>query len=389
MKHVKFVLCLAAITSLISACGAKLQDPGTDSSTHWLSPCAKDSTCGVGFQCVCGSCTRTCDTTTGCDSLGGLCAAFSCLDTAEPVSVCSKACTEDSQCPANLQCAGGACQLRWSTSPAATSFTLTNSSAPDAGTSSGSPSASILPVTPNHEPPDAATPASPTTTDRGLQTAEPASPSSDPTIPSAASSSETPDAGGPNCPATKLSFAACGGMETDKYYWNGTSCEAAPDCECTGSQCSSLFTSRALCVSQFAACVDEIPVCTDYPITFNPLPAGELPPYSVRLASESPEPAASTWTSATWSGPFAYPETSNCTPGPRCPQTRSFHFKQDAKEVNIEVLFDWINHPMAPFSEVPIDVMIFSNSYGLRELRVRAAGTQQPLFWVAGPMKAL
>lgn len=66
---------LAAAT--LSACGARVDGGNTGSETHWLSACSDDADCGE-FSCLCGVCSRSCDSNGQCDEvsdLGAQCAA--------------------------------------------------------------------------------------------------------------------------------------------------------------------------------------------------------------------------------------------------------------------------------------------------------------------------
>lgn len=89
---------------------------GTDSSTHWLSPCRSNGDCG-SLDCVCGVCTKRCANTTGCLDLSkvAVCAASEASGCGEPSNVCVASCAKTSDCAAiatGLGCVNGQCVQR-------------------------------------------------------------------------------------------------------------------------------------------------------------------------------------------------------------------------------------------------------------------------------------
>src|SRR5688500_812411 len=58
------LLVLLAAT-LASACKDDTSRPQTGSETHFLTRC--DQSCGDGFECVCGVCTKPCTETPSCE----------------------------------------------------------------------------------------------------------------------------------------------------------------------------------------------------------------------------------------------------------------------------------------------------------------------------------
>jgi hypothetical protein len=64
-------LLLGAIALVcVAACGAESTTSATDTKTNWLGQCEKDSECSEGLECLCGMCTRGCEQTDECSSLG-------------------------------------------------------------------------------------------------------------------------------------------------------------------------------------------------------------------------------------------------------------------------------------------------------------------------------
>lgn len=61
-----------AVLALAANCGSRTDNlpRGTDSSSHWLATCDADAACPSGQSCLCGVCTRECDETRDCRSLG-------------------------------------------------------------------------------------------------------------------------------------------------------------------------------------------------------------------------------------------------------------------------------------------------------------------------------
>jgi N-acetylneuraminic acid mutarotase len=67
--------------SLFPQCGSKIEDPGSDSSTHFFSRCDADAECGEGLSCECNRCTLRCAATNECGTLANSsCEPASALD---------------------------------------------------------------------------------------------------------------------------------------------------------------------------------------------------------------------------------------------------------------------------------------------------------------------
>lgn len=108
-----WALGLAAM--LVPSCGGSTAEPGSDSNTHWLSKCGSDADCG-GLSCVCGSCSRRCDSDESCGTLPGATCAVPATCDAEATATataCVRACTVDLDCQAirkDLVCSTGQCE---------------------------------------------------------------------------------------------------------------------------------------------------------------------------------------------------------------------------------------------------------------------------------------
>jgi hypothetical protein len=108
-------LLLGSVLALGASCGGTTRS-GTDSNTHWFERCSDREDCG-GLECLCGVCTKVCNTESQC---GGLAEAVcepisSCTGSAQATSVCTAECSGDAECTAlgaSLTCADGHCESR-------------------------------------------------------------------------------------------------------------------------------------------------------------------------------------------------------------------------------------------------------------------------------------
>lgn len=60
----------ALAVSTVYGCGAHVEGGNTGSETHWLQACDSDSDCGQ-YSCLCGVCTRGCESNAQCEEPGG------------------------------------------------------------------------------------------------------------------------------------------------------------------------------------------------------------------------------------------------------------------------------------------------------------------------------
>jgi len=123
---------LVAVLLLAGGCGAT--HGSSESETHFLGFCQDE--CGAGLDCICGICTKACDSVDPCLKLAAqatcdISSAGVCAD--EPVSVCDVKCTSDVECDelgSGYACEAGAC--RWGTELTASDGD--GSDGPDTGT---------------------------------------------------------------------------------------------------------------------------------------------------------------------------------------------------------------------------------------------------------------
>jgi hypothetical protein len=108
-------LCLAAL--LAPACKDDSSRPQTGSETHFLTRC--DESCGEGFDCVCGVCTKACTETSSCEeySAAAECGPVPDRDSLCPYSVvammCDVTCRSDADCTSlgsDHHCEDGECR---------------------------------------------------------------------------------------------------------------------------------------------------------------------------------------------------------------------------------------------------------------------------------------
>lgn len=149
------LLALAVLAHLFG-CQSSTNAIETGGETHFLKSCSpEDNTCGSSFECVCGVCTRLCDTELSCSSLAGA----SCVPPGEPrcgadtVPRCDVECRRDDDCSAVSPfhvCDNGMCRTQGprpmppevttdvtssdvATSESSSSALVSSSAPPDAG----------------------------------------------------------------------------------------------------------------------------------------------------------------------------------------------------------------------------------------------------------------
>ncbi|HMJ12172.1 MAG TPA: hypothetical protein VK524_12195, partial [Polyangiaceae bacterium] len=116
------VLALVALVALACLCSCGLSHSESNSNTSWLRQCDANAQCGSGLECVCGRCTRACNTAEQCgdDLPGASCkptseqpAAASCHGTAEQsAQTCALGCRSNDDCAevgGALVCRSGYC----------------------------------------------------------------------------------------------------------------------------------------------------------------------------------------------------------------------------------------------------------------------------------------
>jgi hypothetical protein len=106
--------------ALLHAVGCTANEPPRDlgGETHWLQPCAGDSDCAQGSQCLCGVCSRPCDHTRACVAPESACVPFAslpapiCSGPAPAPALCLPRCVETRDCAehnAAFVCSAGHC----------------------------------------------------------------------------------------------------------------------------------------------------------------------------------------------------------------------------------------------------------------------------------------
>lgn len=109
-------LALAAASLNLFSCGATTKEGGTEvgGSTHWLQKCKADSEC-AGDICYAGVCTKACTEDSQCGAKSECSSGVNLLSSAEDLScatrysVCFETCKKDSECGSGMACSGGLC----------------------------------------------------------------------------------------------------------------------------------------------------------------------------------------------------------------------------------------------------------------------------------------
>lgn len=111
----RWAVLLAGLLSL--SCKDDAARPQTGSETHFLTRC--DQSCGEGFDCVCGVCTKPCSETASCEKYAAAaeCGPVPDRDTLCPSSLvammCDVTCSDDADCASlgpEHHCEDGACR---------------------------------------------------------------------------------------------------------------------------------------------------------------------------------------------------------------------------------------------------------------------------------------
>lgn len=380
-----------------TACGSRSVQ-GTDSNTHWLSACNEARDCGSDFACVCGSCTKTCDSDIACSALDardGMCVESVCGGSATAGS-CSLACNDDDDCPATLSCSAGSCLLRLACEPG-TSCSLDaceggdcETSFPEAGPGEPSPEAS---ATSNVTDPSEPAPSSTTSTEASTtQTTTATDTTQMPT--------DTSTAGDELCPAMDALSSADACWSYDGAAWNGSSCQVI-SCGCVGSDCDKLYETVEQCENARAACVGTVPMCEDIGFALEDLGSTYQPEYpryhfsavaddtgleadgGINQSDAGIPISFDDWTPATWGGWLSLPTIPGDCPGIRgnddaqCPFASRLHLIAGEGDVYIDVVYLWEGFEQY---YVPTEVEFRIDSG--RELEVREASTLQPVLFV-------
>jgi hypothetical protein len=109
-RRTKWVTASLLLLGLAFACGESSSPESGE--THFLTRCDEGS-CGTGFECVCGVCSRKCEANASCDGLPGAATCIEQPDSCGAPIACDVRCTSDADCAkvgANHRCEEGACR---------------------------------------------------------------------------------------------------------------------------------------------------------------------------------------------------------------------------------------------------------------------------------------
>jgi glucuronoarabinoxylan endo-1,4-beta-xylanase len=117
-RSLPFVFLGCAFGCMLGSC-ARDTDPLYGSQTNWYRSCKTPLDCENGLECLCGTCTRRCDTMSECENLASaacLTASYDavvelCSGEASAVSMCLVPCP-GAPCPTGTTCSAGACVPR-------------------------------------------------------------------------------------------------------------------------------------------------------------------------------------------------------------------------------------------------------------------------------------
>jgi hypothetical protein len=106
---------LAAV--LACACSEPSPGPSVGGNTNWLMRCDDAQACGDGLACLCGLCTRSCESDQQCEPfMGATCSKELARELtcgrAAAANVCLHGCAENTDCADDMACVQGACVTR-------------------------------------------------------------------------------------------------------------------------------------------------------------------------------------------------------------------------------------------------------------------------------------
>lgn len=397
-----------------SACGARSQGSGTDSSTHWLDSCTSSSQCGSSFDCICGTCTKACGSDSSCESLEAgeaICAESSCGG--KSTSTYTRECKSPDDCPQSMTCSAGACQLRL-TCESMDSCSLDageagigeETSLSEAGVDEFLTSTGNSTLGASSTRGDISSAMDGSVESETLDTLTSATTVTDTVTASVSTTSDSQmgtDGGAPLCPPMRATSSAdaCG------FYtgaaWDGQSCDVIL-CGCVGADCDEIYETLEQCENLRAACTDTVPSCAEVGLPLVDLDPGfalQHPTYGfgdVIVGSDVVEsgPDAGTltvdggtsgpfeeWTAAEWRGWLPLPLIPEVCPGIRgddnaaCPVASRLHLGVGGQDVYVDVTYLW-----AGFDEYYEPSQVEFRIEQGRELEVREAGTMEPILFV-------
>src|SRR5262245_5891233 len=108
----RYAVMAALAVVLVVSC--ETSTPGTDGSSHWLTPCASDVDCGGDLSCICGFCTKHCADASECVSLSSWaeCVSSGAAACPDAGTFCAATCTTAADCSiiaSGLVCVDGHC----------------------------------------------------------------------------------------------------------------------------------------------------------------------------------------------------------------------------------------------------------------------------------------
>jgi len=120
MRERMRVFVLAGIGALVIAGCAESRQPGGSvmGNTNWLTQCDEDGDCAAGLSCVCGVCTRECESSSDCDGLAGAAcesgaqlasSGTAACETPSVPDVCLPMCSSQEECGSGYDCVGSRC----------------------------------------------------------------------------------------------------------------------------------------------------------------------------------------------------------------------------------------------------------------------------------------
>jgi hypothetical protein len=251
-------------------CGATdTQNGGTDSNTHWLEPCERDSQCDEGLSCVCGVCTAPCEDDDACSALDGASCALAntCAGPREETS-CVVGCSNDRDCGdlgTDFVCDGRQC-VHQSIAPAGGSGGQIGEPGGEAGAPSGAiagnggiaggPGVAGAPQTGGT---GAGATAGFAGSINGGRAGTGGSPGSGAIAGAGAPSTGGSGATGPCAPmdahASQLNLPCFG---PPAFYWNGNFCAQLSSCDCLGEDCDELYPTMAACDESYRTCYEDL-----------------------------------------------------------------------------------------------------------------------------------
>jgi len=254
-------------------CGATdTNNGGTDSNTHWLEPCERDSECG-GLSCVCGVCTEPCEDDGACSELDGAsCALLNTCSGPRDEASCVVGCRNDADCAdlgASFACDGGQC-LHVSLAAGGSDGQGGDGQGGDGGRQGGDAGSSGTPTPGGGMAGNGGAAGGPPNGGMGPIAGFAGEGGRPPITGGSAGNGAVAGAGapstggtGPTGPCAPMDVRGPSGPPLPclpgpaSYYWNGTHCTAFSECICEGEDCDELYGTMSACDASYDACYVE------------------------------------------------------------------------------------------------------------------------------------